>query len=665
MMRLITVAILFCLIPVFTASLLGQVEVMPWGNVTGIRVEGQLADLETCIALAKPGWEEVLETAKEVQQPRYSREGSKHIITTKIETVSFQEIVEDRAPGSATISLQLTAEADTSMAGAYLGIMIPQSLTSEGKLQLIKPRQAAEIEIPLANISTRVQDQPIRFAAAGVRFVSPDRRWEIKFDDATEMTIRKAPPEASSTEPRLYVALSEGNVVAGQTATKSLSIRTSGRIDRSPARLVLDVSRPGNLFQGMGGNFRIQNPRVDPAVIQYNLENMRVAWGRVEMPWRFWHPNEEDDPIRNAETNGLDRRVQAAMEMARTLARRKIPVIVSAWSAPAWAIDGTFSFRPQPGMLRGNPLKADKTQKIYESIGAYLVYLKRVYGVEAAMFSFNESDLGINVRQTGEEHAALIKGLGAYLAKCGLATKMLLGDNSDATTTEFILPAMHDPEARPYIGAVSFHSWRGWSDELLKFWGEAARRLNVPLLVGEGSTDAAAWSYPQVFKEPWFAMQEITLYTRICAISQPLSILQWQLTADYSILAGGGVFREEGPLRPTRRFWHLKQLASTGEDSFALPIHCERPDITCAAFGNIAEGIYTIHVVNNGPSRAVTLEGLPSSVKSLKVYVTDDQRGMEEKAGVKVKDGKIELTLDPVSFTTIFAEISAEPGATS
>ena len=30
--------------------------------------------------------------------------------------------------------------------------------------------------------------------------------------------------------------------------------------------------------------------------------------------------------------------------------------------------------------------------------------------------------------------------------------------------------------------------------------------------------------------------------TRMMAIAQPLSILQWQLTADYSLLAGGGIF---------------------------------------------------------------------------------------------------------------------------
>ena len=44
------------------------------------------------------------------------------------------------------------------------------------------------------------------------------------------------------------------------------------------------------------------------------------------------------------------------------------------------------------------------------------------------MFSFNEIDLGINVRQTAREHAELIKTLGAHFASRGLATKLALGD---------------------------------------------------------------------------------------------------------------------------------------------------------------------------------------------------------------------------------------------
>ena len=179
-------------------------------------------------------------------------------------------------------------------------------------------------------------------------------------------------------------------------------------------------------------------------------------------------------------------------------------------------------------------------------LGDYVEHLKDFYGVEAVAFSFNESDLGFNVRHTGKEHAEFIKGMGSHLASRGMATKLLLGDNSDATTFDFIIPAIDDPKTHKYILAVSFHSWSGCDDETLKKWADAARDLNVPLINGDG------------------------------------------------------VFGTDGPLRPKQRYWDLKQLASTPPRAFAIPFTCSKEVVNCAAFGNIAGGEYALHIANNG-----------------------------------------------------------------
>jgi hypothetical protein len=330
---------------------------------------------------------------------------------------------------------------------------------------------------------------------------------------------------------------------------------------------------------------------------------------------------------------------------------------LSDWSAPNWAIlgDPRDAFRNRAKGIFGYPLDLAKTEKIYRSIGDYLVYLKENYGVEAAMFSFNESDLGINVRHTGNEHAEFIKGLGAHLASRGLATKLLLGDNSDATTFDFIIPAMKDPETHKYIGAVSFHSWRGCTDETLRKWAGAAKELNLPLLVAEGSTDAAAWNYPEIFSEQSFALYEINLYIRLCAFTQPLSILQWQLTADYSVLTGEGIFGTTGPLHPTQRFWNLKQLSSTPADAFAIPIVSNKEGINCAAFGNIAGGQYAVHIVNNGAGRKAVIKGIPEGISKMEIYVTDNSRGMEKTGEIAVTGGTAEFILPPAGFISLLA----------
>ena len=271
------------------------------------------------------------------------------------------------------------------------------------------------------------------------------------------------------------------------------------------------------------------------------------------------------------------------------------------------------------------------------------------------MFSFNESDLGINIRQTGEEHAQLIKGLGAYFQQRGLHTKLLLGDNSDANTYSFIYPAMKDAGTHPYIGAISFHSWRGWETVTLQKWADAALQMNLPLIVGEGSIDAAAWNYPAIFQEQTYAIKEINLYTRLMAICQPLSILQWQLTADYSPLIGGGIFGNNDSLHPGQRFYNLKQLASVPQNVAAMPVKTSAPYISCAAQGNNPTHTYAVHLVNNGATRSAIVMGLPSAVKKVKMYVTTKDINMKESV-LPVTNGEVKLTITTESYTTLISD---------
>ncbi|NUQ20167.1 MAG: hypothetical protein HOQ09_04320, partial [Gemmatimonadaceae bacterium] len=196
--------------------------------------------------------------------------------------------------------------------------------------------------------------------------------------------------------------------------------------------------------------------------------------------------------------------------------------------------------------------------------------------------------------------------------------------------------------------------WRGWSDSLLGFWRDAASTLGVPLLVAEGSTDAGAWRYPAVFLEPYYPLEEARVYLRVLALSQPTSILPWELTSDYSLLAGGGIFGDtSGPMHPTERFFVVKQLASVPPNAFHVRARCDRVETSCAALADPASGVYTVHVVNDGASRPVTITGLPAGITELRVLVTDATRGMAEGARVPVRDGVARLTLDATSFTTL------------
>jgi O-glycosyl hydrolase len=491
----------------------------------------------------------------------------------------------------------------------------------------------------------RVDEQ--HSATANFSITAPDSRLVVHLDK----------PLAIQTDHRtLDIPIFTGHLEKGQSATLTLAMVATGDIDHAPIHLAVNTSDPGRPFDGLGGNFRIQNPRLDAPVIDYCLRNLRIAWGRVELPWRFWQPSKDARPLDSAKAGRLDPAVQRAMEMARRLGKMNIPIILSAWFPPDWAVEGPVRFRPGPDHVWGNPLNHANDEAIYRSITDYILFLKQQYHTDVAYFSFNESDLGINVRQTAQEHDALIKGLGAWFARQGLATKVLLGDNSDATTWRFIDTAMADPAARPYISAVSFHSWRGWDSATLQKWADAATKLQVPLFVAEGSIDAAAWNYPAVFREPSYALREIALYIRLMAICQPASILQWQLTADYSLLAGGGIFGDTGALRPTQRFWQLKQLSLTPEGLAAMRISVDRPDIAAAALGDNNRHIYTLHLVNTGAARSVLLTGLPAGLRSFHIYTTSRSDSARAGTPVPVTGGQATFVLPAQSFVTLITE---------
>ena len=627
---------------------IAQTEVMAWGNLTGIRVEGQLMEFETSLRVVGNNWTMISSTGREKQpRPRYHRDGTTQTVNTDFGGIQFTEIVNENSAGSAIVSITAKAVKDTVIDGVYFCVNLPEKYYSNPTIRL----NGSDRKLKLSELISS-EEKIQKLSAKSIIAESDQRKLSISFDASSRMVIRKEPVTSGY---QIYISLMGPNIKKEQQVQKTFTIKATGVIDHTPVAIVVDSRNPGRRFDGFGGNFRLQNPKADPQVIQYCLDNMRVAWGRVEMPWSMWQPEENTNPIEAARAGKLNQHVHESMLMAQKLAKTGMPVIISDWSAPNWAIigDPRDAFRNRSKGIYGYPLNPEKTEKIYQSISDYLVYLKQNYGVEPDLFSFNESDLGINVRHTGKEHAEFIKGFGAYLASRGIATKMLLGDNSDATTFDFIIPAMNDPETHKYIGAVSFHSWRGCDDETLKKWAGAAKKMNLPLLVAEGSTDAAAWTYPEIFYEQTFALYEINLYIRICSICQPLSILQWQLTSDYSVLMGEGIYRTEGLLRPTRRFWNLKQLASTPEDAFALPNTCSEEEVNCAAFGNPARGEYTIHMVNNGAEKPAEIKGFPSDVSTMEVYVTDSKRGMEKTGEIRATEGTFNLILPPAAMITL------------
>ena len=638
--------VLYLLMPLLGLS---QTEFTTWGNITGIRIDNQLMEFKSSLVVVNKDMEERI-TRKEGQQIDFRRVGDKKVFSYKMDSIQWAKTLISNSDGSTVVDIDFSSTNDTLINGAYFRVELPPAFGLETKFDFKNPST-----ISLKDISNSFDGADYKSPATEVKVTSATRELSISFEKLTDVSVRVQ----DSLDPKIELNfwLAGGEISADSIFNNRFTIKASGVIDRSPIELTVFPDQEGEKFDGIGGNFRLQNPRMDPQVIDYSLENLRVAWSRVEMPWHLWHPELSKNPIEEAKSGNLHPKVKAAMEMAQRLDWIRIPVILAAWFPPDWAIIGEKSRGRNADGTRGNALDQGKKNAIYKSITDYIKYLENEYGVETVLFSFNESDLGIDVRQSAEEHNILIKELGAYFKSQGVNTKFLLGDTADANGWEFTTIASLDPETRPYIGGVSFHSWRGWTDENLIKWSDISKRVNLPLFVGEGSIDAGAWRYPQIFEESTYALDEIEVYLKILNIAQPLTILQWQLTADYSPMSGGGIFgNDEEDLYPTQRFYNLEQLGSTPKGLYAIPIISGDELVTSAAFINPRKNNMAIHMVNKGATRTASISGIPQRIKELRVFTTNKNKSFESIKIVPVRNGTVSLELEGASFITLMSE---------
>jgi hypothetical protein len=568
--------------------------------------------------------------------------------------VSLRVQADDTATDTTIFDIQASATTNTPLEGIYYWFTMAGASFASGSAEMVP----SAVDAPFTKLSlSSLPSGSTRHAVATVKSIritgAANRSVEFSFASPTHIVLQQSPGfgrggrggggGGGAANYSLLIPIGTGNLEPGAPYHAAFTLKASCDVDTTPVKLTVNPGRPGPAFLGVGGNFRLQS-QADAATIAYNLANLRLAWARLEMPLSSWQTSETADPAAGPPPD----KVRQAMEMARTLAQKKIPMIISDWSLPGWAAETNGG--------RGGKVAPEKWPAMYKGITSYLSYMKKNYGAEPLLFSFNEADQGINVKLSPEEVDSVIKGLGAAFEAEGLATKMLLGDtgNPTARPANFIDVAVADPDAMKYVGAVSYHCWTGGGDAVIAKWGQVAQRFKLPLLVAEGGTDPASYRYRFLFLEPWYALDEINLYMRCLALSQPVSILHWQLTDDYSILSGG---RNGQPLQPTQRFFNLKQLNLTPPEAPSLGIASDRPRVTAAAYGDAAHG-YAIHLVNIGTTRAVTLTGLPASLTRLYPTITDATRNMQALDPVPVTAGAAQFTLDYQSFVTL---TSAKP----
>ncbi|HUB25213.1 MAG TPA: hypothetical protein VL992_07265 [Tepidisphaeraceae bacterium] len=644
MRRLIVIAIVVFLA---TSSSHAGVEAEGWGDLRGFRIDGELMPLTTSLVAAAPGWKRVANTGHWHETDlSHERDGaaSKYGGVFAFEdgqSIEYQYTLADLGHDRAQIDIAATARSDLKLNGIYFQISAPLAPFAGGQARLL---EAAPPTTQNATVATAAGGAPyLDGVAGGVEIDGKHRQIVAKSSAPRVIQVRDSTDHAGD-HLNILLLLHAGDCAKGETIHATITISETGDPDHAPAHLALDATKLGRPFDGIGGNFvwGVTSP-----IARFNLENLHLVQARVGMFLATFAPRDSGD-FDSPQWDESDKDViemRQSLQFARELTRRGIPLIFSLWIAPNWALSNPAADPYEHGRL----ISPDKWDDFCRAVRAYLLFARREYGVEADLFSFNESDLGVTIKLTGEEHRDAIERLGECFSAGGLKTRLLLGDVSNPTPEKFIEPALADPEAMRYVGAISYHMWNGGTRRQLSAWHPAAERAGLPLLVDEGGLDPEVYHYRFIGDEAWYAFEEAALYLDVLDCSQPAIISPWQMTPDFALedIDGSG-------LTPTKRFWFLKQLSETTP---AGAIHCrvdgDCPAIHAAAFLDRTTGRCVVQIVNIASSRPVTVTGVPADIRSVQVYLTDLHHSFQKMDSVSVGGGAATVQIPAMCYLTL------------
>jgi hypothetical protein len=335
--------------------------------------------------------------------------------------------------------------------------------------------------------------------------------------------------------------------------------------------------------------------------------------------------------------------LRADFETMRTLQRRAIPYVLSVWSAPERFYTDAYE-KPASAPSRAiDPLKWDE---LLDLMTSYLQYAKREYGVEPDLFSFNESNIGINIGMTSQANAEAIKRIGLHFQAAGLKTRMLLGDAAGPRDThKFALEAASDANALPLIGAVGFHSWGGGTPAQYSAWGDLAEWLKLPLLVTEIGVDASAY-HTRAWDSYDYGLKEARMIQELLAYARPQGMLFWQFTDDYALAR----VLSDGSVKPSARFWMIKQFADLiPSGSEALGASSDQPQVLFTAFRN--GDAYSLEILNTGAARAVTVGGIPNA--EWQITETTERAPYQRQPAIRSQGAALELNVPARSLITL------------
>ncbi len=380
------------------------------------------------------------------------------------------------------------------------------------------------------------------------------------------------------------------------------------------ARLILEPDKSLQTLIDVGsGNFihRYGGPgeALEP-VSQMNIETLSPTTGRVSIDLDLWEPeNDNDDPSVFDQTGFHDTAgssVNSTFEFLREFSKMgpEQVLIASVWHVPGWMVENP---EDEASLI----IPPEKVPEAIESIAAWIIHARDVYGVEIEYVSFNEANLGVKVFLTSGSYISLIQQAGKRFQELGIETKWLLADASNIGETLSYAKAIYsEPKIRQFLGPLSYHSWDYTAgDNSLKAIAQFADENDLEVWCTEGGWNPSLWQTPKEFPTFTNALNQAIIYTRLIKLTRATRLLYWEMVGgDYSLNDGStpypilsflSEFKKQFPpgaqvINTSEDPGNLKFVAAKSFDGFALLIVNRQPLKEKAKIEGLPLGMYTL-----------------------------------------------------------------------
>lgn len=414
------------------------------------------------------------------------------------------------------------------------------------------------------------------------------------------------------------------------------------KINLGSVNVVINADKRMQTMEGLGGNFcqpRYASTEAMDAVGQFCLDNLDVKNGRVGIPLNYWNPAKGVyQPAGQAE---------ASMKAMAILKKKGMPVTASVWEPGRWMLGGNVE-------ESGRALDPARYQDCVNALIEYIRYARQHFGVEPDYISFNEPDIGINVKFSPAQMIEFVKQWGRAADSAKIKTKFLVADSANGNNLyELAHPMLEDASIAKYLGPIAFHCWDSLSASADSY--DKIKQLGIkykkPVWCMEAGHDAQLWQQ----ENPWGAWENAIrtalAYERTLRLTGASVMAYWTYQDNYTLV-------DPKTLKPHASFAVMKGMDKVFGAGQTL-VGSTSSSEGVVAMGSVSGAGTRVMLVAAEGKGSINLSGLPAGKNFVvQTVVRNAVGGWLSTSGVKKSSESGGITIELPARAVAFVEQS-------